>query len=79
MSWHLNLFNYLNQPVGVSLANGQGAAGILCHVTNTEIYLLEYMYQAQFALKQYSINQVQAVHPFPPCSRPASHFHYSHY
>jgi hypothetical protein len=62
-----NLQFLINQPVGVSLVNGQGVSGILCGVTNNEIYLLQYMYQSQFAMMHYYLNQVQAVHPFPSC------------
>ncbi len=63
--------NYLiNQPVGVSLMNGQGVSGVLCDISDTEIYLLEYLYQSQFALKHYPFSQIQFVHPFPPCRTP---------
>ena len=76
MSWHMNLQYLVNQPVGVSLTNGQGVSGILCSVSHSEIYLLEYLYQTQFALKHYPLNQIQAVHPFPSCNAPASHYLY---
>jgi len=68
MIWNMNLQYMINQPVGVSLVNGQGVSGILCSVTNTEIYLLEYLYQSQFAMKHYQLNQVQNVYPFPSCT-----------
>lgn len=32
------------QSVGVSLINGQCVSGILCAVSNGEMYLLEYLY-----------------------------------
>jgi len=68
MIWNMNLQYLINQPVGVSLINGQGVSGILCSVTNTEIYLLEYLYHSQFAMKHYYLTQVQNVYPFPGCS-----------
>ncbi len=67
MPWQSKLQFLINQPVGVSLANGQGVSGILCSFTGTEVYLLEYLYQAQFALKHYTYNQIQDINPFPPC------------
>ena len=61
-------YGYLiNQPVGVSLTNGQGVSGILCSVTNREIYLLVYLYHSQFATKHYSLNQIQDIYKFPKC------------
>jgi len=67
MSWQNNLQFLINQPVGVSLTNGQGVSGILCSVSDREIYLLEYLYQSQFATKHYPFSQIQDIHPFPPC------------
>lgn len=64
-------YGYLiNQPVGVSLANGQGVSGILCRVTNREIYLLVYLYHSQFATKRYPLNQIQNIYKFPKCQNP---------
>lgn len=67
MQWRQNLRFLINQPVGVSLITGQGVSGILCDVTNREIYLLEYLYQTQFAMRHYSLTQIQDVRPFPRC------------
>ena len=67
MPWQNNVQYLINQPVGVSLTNGQGVSGILCSVSDREIYLLEYLYHSQFATKHYTFNQIQDVHPFPPC------------
>jgi len=67
MPWQQKLQFLINQPVGVSLINGQGVSGILCNIDNGEIYLLEYLYQAQFATKHYSFSQIQDINPFPPC------------
>lgn len=67
MPWQMKLKFLINQPVGVSLANGQGVSGILCSYSDSEIFLLEYLYHTQFATKHYSFNQIQDIHPFPPC------------
>ncbi|WHH60776.1 hypothetical protein [Petroclostridium sp. X23] len=67
MPWQQKLQFLIYQPVGVSLTNGQGVSGILCGVANGEIYLLEYLYQSQFATKHYSFRQIQDINPFPPC------------
>ncbi len=71
MPWQTDLPYLINQPVGVSLINGQGVSGILCDVTNNEIYLLEYLYHSQFATKHYSFSMIQDIHPFPPCHFPS--------
>lgn len=68
MPWRNDLPYLINQPVGVSLTNGQGTSGILCDASNGIVYLLEYLYQTQFALKQYQFNQIQNITPFPPCN-----------
>ncbi len=71
MAWRQPNLQYLiDQPVGVSLINGQGVSGILCDVTGGEIYLLEYLYQSQFATRHYPLSQIQAIHPFPSCYGP---------
>lgn len=68
---HGHNYNHLiNQPVGVSLRNGQGVSGILCSVSNREIYLLQYLYHSQFATKHYPLNQIQDIYPFPKCHNP---------
>jgi hypothetical protein len=67
MPWQLKLPFLINQPVGVSLINGQGVSGILCYIANGEIYLLEYLYHTQFATKHYPFSQIQDIHPFPKC------------
>jgi len=65
---HGHNYGYLiNQPVGVSLTNGQGVSGILCRVTNREIHLLVYLYHSQFATKRYPFNQIQDIYRFPKC------------
>jgi hypothetical protein len=70
MSWQSKLPYLINRPVGVSLTNGQGVSGILCSVSNGEIFLLEYLYHSQFATKHYAFNYIQDIHPFPSCKMP---------
>ncbi len=70
MPWQLKLPFLMNKPVGVSLANGQGVSGILCQVDGNSIYLLEYLYQSQFATRHYSYSEIQDINPFPACYTP---------
>ena len=70
MPWQLRLPFLINKPVGVSLINGQGVSGVLCSVSGGQIFLLEYLYQSQFATKHYSFNEIQDITPFPPCYSP---------
>lgn len=57
----------LGWPVGVSLKNGQGVAGVLCQVQADEIFVLQYLYQAQFATFHYKFSEIQDIHGFPRC------------
>lgn len=68
MPYQMNLYYLINQPVGVSLIDGTGVSGILCSVNDVEIYLLEYLYHTQFALKRYPLSQIQGVYQFPSCN-----------
>ncbi len=68
MPWNATLQYLINQPVGVSLADGTGVSGILCSITHKEIYLMEYLYHTQFALRHYPLSQIQDVLPFPSCN-----------
>lgn len=70
MPWQQKLPFLLHQPVGVSFINGQGVSGILCGAHNGEIYLLQYLYQSQFATKHYPFYQIQDITPFPSCYTP---------
>ena len=67
MPWQLMLPYLTNQPVGVSLVNGQGVSGILCRFDSEGIYLMEYLYQSQFATKHYLYGQIQNITSFPSC------------
>lgn len=70
MPWKTTMQYLINKPVGVSLIDGTGVSGILCSITHSEIYLMEYLYHTQFALKHYPLNQIRDVLPFPPCRTP---------
>ncbi|WP_054875959.1 hypothetical protein [Oxobacter pfennigii] len=70
MPWQNRWQYLLNQPVGVSLANGQGVSGIFCGIANREIYLLQYLYHTQFATMHYSFDEIQDIRPYPVCYFP---------
>ncbi len=70
MSWQHKIQYLIGQPVGISLSNGQGTSGILCGVAEGKLLVLEYLYQTQFALKQYDFHMIQDVNGFPPCYNP---------
>ena len=67
MPWKQKLPFLKHRPVGVSLTNGQGVSGVLCGSDNENIYLLEYLYQSQFATKHYPFDQIQDIIQFPGC------------
>lgn len=68
MPWQTMLPYLMNQNVGVSLVNGQGVAGKLCSYDTNGIYLLEYLYQSQFATKHYLYGQIQNITAYPSCN-----------
>ncbi len=68
--WQHKIAYLIGQPVGVSLTNGQGTSGVLCGVSDGKLLVLEYLYQSQFALKQYDFHVIQDVNGFPPCQQP---------
>jgi hypothetical protein len=67
VNWQLMLPYWMNQNVGVSLMSGNGTAGKLCGYDASGIYLLEYLYQAQFATKHYRYGEIQNITPYPSC------------
>jgi hypothetical protein len=67
MPWQYKIQYLIGQPIGVSFTNGQGGSGILCGVSGGKLLVLEYMYQSQFALKQYEFQTIQDINGFPPC------------
>jgi hypothetical protein len=67
MPWQHKISYLTGQPVGISLTNGQGISGVLCGVSGSKVLVIEYLYQAQFALKQYEYFMIQDINGFPPC------------
>ncbi|NRG48341.1 hypothetical protein HRF87_27030 [Bacillus sp. CRN 9] len=67
MQWHHNIVRLMGKPIGISFTNGQGTSGILCGISGGKLQVIEYLYQSQFALKQYEIYSIQDIHPFPNC------------
>jgi len=70
MPWQQSLPFLLQHPVGVSLVNGQGVSGVLCGFDNQQIYLMEYLYQSQFATKHCSYDTIRNSRPslLVPCT-----------
>ncbi len=69
MPWQRQIYRLIGKPVGLSLRNGKGVSGVLCDVRNGVVYLQEYMYQDQFALKKYRFESIDNVYSFPNCTR----------
>jgi hypothetical protein len=67
MQWQQKIRYLLGQPIGISFINGQGSSGILCGTSGEKLLVMEYLYQAQFALKQYDFYMIQDIHGFPAC------------
>jgi len=67
MPWQNKIRYLLGQPIGISLSNGQGTSGVLCGTSQGKLLVIEYLYQSQFALKQYDFHMIQDVNRFPPC------------
>ncbi|MGO4886625.1 hypothetical protein ACJ2A9_02615 [Anaerobacillus sp. MEB173] len=67
MNWQYKIPYLMGQPVGVSFTDGTGTSGILCDADGGQIYVLEYLYHTQFALKHYDYKTIQDLLPFPPC------------
>ncbi|MEO4052906.1 hypothetical protein [Solibacillus sp. CAU 1738] len=78
MPWQQKISFLIGQPVGISLTNGQGTSGILCGVSGGKLLVIEYLYQAQFALKQYDFYMIHDVNGFPPCQHQHHHDHHQH-
>ncbi|OCA85336.1 hypothetical protein [Pseudobacillus wudalianchiensis] len=67
MPWQDKVSQLMGQPVGISFSNGQGTSGILCRVSGGKVFVIEYLYKTQFALKQYDSRVIQDINGFPPC------------
>lgn len=68
MPWMMKAVGLVGQPVGISLANGQGVTGVLCGIAGGNVVVMQYLYQSQFATMQYPIDQVQDINRFPGCA-----------
>ncbi|SEA90802.1 hypothetical protein SAMN05421743_11066 [Thalassobacillus cyri] len=67
MPWQQKIQYLYGQPIGVSFMDGTGTSGILCGLSDGKLLVIEYLYQAQFALKQYDMYTIQDIHGFPLC------------
>ncbi|WP_153731793.1 hypothetical protein [Sporosarcina obsidiansis] len=67
MKWQQKVYYLIGQPIGVSFMNGQGTTGILCGISDGKLQIIEYLYQVQFALKQYDLYTIQDINEFPLC------------
>lgn len=67
MPWQQKIPYLMNQAIGVSFTDGTGASGVLCGTSGGKLLVMEYLYQAQFALKQYDVFTVQDIHGYPGC------------
>ncbi|MBV7508941.1 hypothetical protein KW850_27440 [Bacillus sp. sid0103] len=69
MPWQQKIRHLMGRPIGISFTNGQGASGVLCGTSGGKLLVIEYLYQAQFALKQYDFTMIQDINGFPPCQQ----------
>jgi len=67
MRWQQKIKYLLGEPIGISFKNGTGTSGILCSADGKKLYVMEYLYQSQFALKQYDYSMINDINGFPPC------------
>ncbi len=67
MPWQKQIDSMIGEPVGISLKSGEGVSGVLCAALENTLYVLEYLYQAQFAMKHYPFDMVEDVNLFPTC------------
>ncbi|SFE88542.1 hypothetical protein [Alteribacillus iranensis] len=68
MPWQHKIAYLLDQSVGISFMDGTGTSGILCDADGSSLYVMEYLYHSQFALKHYSYTMILDIHPFPSCN-----------
>lgn len=67
MLWQYKIKFLMGHPIGISFTNGQGTSGVLCGTSDGKLLVMEYLYQTQFALKQYEYYTIQDINGFPPC------------
>ncbi|WP_028784649.1 hypothetical protein [Thalassobacillus devorans] len=67
MPWQQKVPYLLGQPIGVSFVDGTGTSGVLCGISEGKLLVMQYLYQAQFALMQYDWFTIQDIYGFPLC------------
>ncbi len=67
MHWQQKIPYLIGRPIGISFMNGQGTTGVLCSAHDGQLYVYEYLYQSQFAMKHYDFRQIQDIHAYPNC------------
>ncbi|MFE7060985.1 hypothetical protein ACFVAD_02385 [Sutcliffiella sp. NPDC057660] len=65
--WQMKIPYLIGQPIGVSFMDGTGTSGVLCSADGQKLYVMEYLYHTQFAIKQYEYQTIQDILPFPGC------------
>lgn len=65
---HRRARRLIGRTVGVTLQDGTGVSGILCHVTTHNIFILQFITHDQFSLNRYNFNRIQRIQRFPRCS-----------
>jgi hypothetical protein len=68
MPWQQKISYLIGQPVGILI--NEWTSDIRCFVwctSDEKLLVIEYMYQAQFALKQYGFYMNKDINAFPPC------------
>jgi hypothetical protein len=68
MPWQQKIGYLIGKPIGISFLNGQGTSGVLRGTSGGKLLVMEYLYQKQFALKQYDLYIIQDINGFPPCT-----------
>jgi hypothetical protein len=64
---HQKAVSLIGRTVGISLRNGQGVSGVLCSVRDRQLFVMQYLYQSQFATFHYDLSNVADINPFPRC------------
>lgn len=67
MPWKIRLRTLIGNTIGISFKDGTGTSGIFCGNSGNTLFVMEYLYQDQFAMKQYPFEMISDVNPFPPC------------
>ncbi|OIJ16343.1 hypothetical protein BKP37_06360 [Anaerobacillus alkalilacustris] len=75
MPWQHKIGYLLGQPVGISFMDGTGTSGVLCDADGGSLYVMEYLYHTQFAIKHYNYNMIQDINPFPSCNNHHQNYH----